>query len=121
MKNVNIAVKPHEFPEEPMPWESLFPKTGINHRDRKCLVTSRSSVLVAGLCEATWGEDFWQHEVQKESHTNRQGTQTLQWPLGSLCHRKSELREEVGPWPQTFMEILSLKHPFALQYVGCGG
>ena len=117
MKNAAIAVKPHEFPDEPIPWESLFPQTAINHRDRKCLVTSRSSVVVPGLYEATQGEAFWQHEVQKESHTNRQGTQTLQWALRILRHTKPELRKEAGPWPQIFMEILSLNHPFALQYV----
>lgn len=42
MKNANTAVKPIEFPEESMPWKSLLPQTGRNHRDRKFLVTSRS-------------------------------------------------------------------------------
>lgn len=31
--------------------------------------------------------------------------QTLQRPLRILCRRKSELREEAGPWPQIFMEF----------------
>ena len=73
MKNADIAVKPHEHPDEPMPWAPLFPQTSLNHRDRKRLITSRSSVVVAGLCKATWGEDFRQHEVWEESHTKPSG------------------------------------------------
>lgn len=33
-KNANIAVQPSELSDYPTPWEALFPKTGINHKDK---------------------------------------------------------------------------------------
>lgn len=66
MKNANIAVKPYEFPNEPIPWESPFLKTGINHRDRKCLITSRSSMVVVRLCRPHGERPFGNMKYRKK-------------------------------------------------------
>lgn len=49
------------------------------------------SVVVLGLCKATWGKDVPQHEGQRGYFAEQGGAQIPQQPLRILCCTRSEL------------------------------
>ena len=99
-------------------------KTGVNHRDRKFLVTSRSWVLAL---QWSWGSVKPHGETASRSMKGREDAlQSVGEPRPPVAPQKPVL-QKIWTWRRScsqselFMEILSLDHAFLLHYVGCCG